>query len=374
MLTITKPVQYGYRSVHDLPTPPSTSRPSPPLAYQESNHPKASSVFTHPGSPPAQPMSAPHRPLPPPMAMAPLQPMSGSQGPPVSQAPQPPPLAQQQQPMAYGHLPPPPPWQQEETMRTWLIARAEEEKTRQEEEKTRQESFRLEQRRMEHDILRTSLSGGIPPPMVPVVFAGMGGGALSQAALEWAQQYMFPQAQQQQQPPPQHPPALMPPGPISPDHQRRDSQPAPAYPHYPASGGVPSTPGSGGGPPSAFVAGYPGSPRPRGQSMSAAMGSRPPHGGPSNLPSLNTNVPGNQGAPASTATSHSAASQPHQQQQQQQQQETQSSSSLYFHHWQPPTNQGGGGGGGNSSGGGGGRGGTEQPGTPSGSSKTKSRS
>lgn len=57
--------------------------------------------------------------------------------------------------------------------------------------------------------------------------------------------------------------------------------------------------------------------------MSSSMGSRPPHGGPSNLPSLNTNVPGNQGAPASTATSHSAASQPHQQQQPQQQQQQQ---------------------------------------------------
>lgn len=241
-------------------------------------------------------------------------------------------------------------------MRAWLLTRAEEEKRkqeeekrRQEEEKTRQESYRLEQRRMEHDILRTSLQGGIPPPMVPVVFAGMGGGVLSQAALEWAQQYMFPQSQQQ------HPPALMPPGQVSPEHQRRDSQ-AQNYPHYPASGGVPSTPGSAQGPPSGYVSGYPGSPtRPRGQSIPGPLGGRPPHGGASALPSLNTSVPGGQGGGA-TGGAHQVLSQS------QQQQEAQPSPSIYFHHWQPPTNQGGS------------RGSTDQPGTPSGSSKTKSRS
>ncbi len=110
-------------------------------------------------------------------------------------------------------------------MRTWLNAKAEEEKRRQEEEKTRQEGYRLEQRKMEHDILRTSLQGGIPPPMIPVVFAGMAGGVIPPAALEWAQQYIYSQTQHSQ------PPALLPSGPTSPDHQRRDSQ-APAYPPF----------------------------------------------------------------------------------------------------------------------------------------------
>ncbi|KAK4132848.1 hypothetical protein BT67DRAFT_463225 [Trichocladium antarcticum] len=226
-------------------------------------------------------------------------------------------------------------------MRAWLVAKAEEDKRKQEEERTRQEGYRLEQRRMEHEILRTSLQGGIPPPLVPVVFAGMGGGALSPAALEWAQQFMMSQSTQQ------HQPALMPPGAVSLEHQRRDSQ-AQMYGQYPASGGVPSTPGSAHGLPSAYVSGYPGSPRPRGLSMPGTVAGRPLGGGPK-LPNLNTNVPGGPGNSQ-------------QQQQQQQQQEAQPSPSIYFHHWQPPTTQGGG------------RGGTDQPATPSGSSKPKSRS
>ncbi|KAK3372844.1 hypothetical protein B0T24DRAFT_621483 [Lasiosphaeria ovina] len=347
MLTINKPVQYGYRSVHDLPTPPSTSRPSPPLVFQDFvQQQKATLAIFRSSSPPGQSMSAPHRGLPPPAALTPVQPPSGS-GP--SQAPPLPPPPQSQ---SLGQFPAAPSWQHvsEESMRAWLLAKAEEEKRRQEEEKTRQESYRLEQRRMEHDILRTSLQGGIPPPMVPVVFAGMSGGVISQAALEWAQQYVLSQSQQQQ-----HPPALMPPGPISPEHQRRDSQ-AQAYAQYPTSGGVPSTPGSGQGPPSAYMSGYPGSPtRPRGQSMPGPMGGRS-HGGVSNLPSLNTNVPGGPGGPggATPSASHPGIAQS------QSQPESQPSPSIYFHHWQPPASQGGGGGGARS--------GTDQPGTPSGSS------
>lgn len=234
-------------------------------------------------------------------------------------------------------------------MRAWLAAKAEEDKRRQEEERTRQESYRLEQRRMEHEILRTSLQGGIPPPLVPVVFAGMGGGALSPAALEWAQQFMLSQNPQQ------HPPALMPPGAVSSEHQRRDSQ-AQAYGQYSVSGGVPSTPGSAQGLPSGYVSGYPGSPtRPRGLSMPGVMAGRPGIGGGSTLPNLNTNVPGGPGG--SSAATHQAGLA-----QSQQQQEAQASPSIYFHHWQPPTSQTGG------------RSGVEQPATPSGSSKTKSRS
>ncbi|KAK3297661.1 uncharacterized protein B0H64DRAFT_321300 [Chaetomium fimeti] len=218
-------------------------------------------------------------------------------------------------------------------MRVWLTAKAEEDKRRQEEERTRQEGYRLEQRRMEHEILRTSLEGGIPPPLVPVVFAGMGGGALSPAALDWAQQFMMSQTPQQ------HPPALMPPGTVSSDPQRRDSQ-TQMYAQYPVSGGaVPSTPGSAQGPPSAYASGYPGSPtRPRGLSMPGAMAGRALAGGGSNLPNLNTSVPGGPGQQPGLA---------------QHQQEPQASPSIYFHHWQPPTTQSGG------------RGGAEQPATPS---------
>ncbi|KAK4240243.1 hypothetical protein C8A03DRAFT_13419 [Achaetomium macrosporum] len=224
-------------------------------------------------------------------------------------------------------------------MRVWLIAKAEEDKRRQEEEKTRQESYRLEQRRMEHEILRTSLQGGIPPPLVPVVFAGMGGGVLSPAALEWAQQFMLSQSPQQP------PPALMLPGAAPSEHQRRDSQ-TQVYGRYPVSGGVPSTPGSAQVPPSAYMSGYPGSPtRPRGQSMPGAMAGRSLVGSGSNLPNLNTNLPGGPGGGSGIAHQPAMA--------QSQQQEPQASPSIYFHHWQPPTTQTGG------------RGGTDQPATPS---------
>ncbi|VBB78056.1 Putative protein of unknown function [Podospora comata] len=329
MLTITKPVQYGYGPVHDLPTPPSTSRPSPPLIYKDSSY---KSTLTNPrdSSPLHQPMSAPHRGLPPPAALPPVQPPPGSglSQPPVSGPPPPPP----QQNQSYTQLPLPPSWHgNEESMQYWLKAKAEEDKRKQEEEKTRQESFRLEQRKMEHEILRTSLHGGIPPPLVPVVFAGMGGGALSPQAWELAQQFLPPHQQQ-------HPPALMPSGAIASEHQRRDSQ-AQGYGQYPTSGGVPSTPGSAQGPTSSYMTGYPGSPtRPRGQSMPG----RPP----SNLPNLNTNLPGGPGGGPATASHPGIAHSQHQ--------DAQPSPSIYFHHWQPPTTQAGGT-----------RSGTDQPGTPS---------
>jgi hypothetical protein len=87
-------------------------------------------------------------------------------------------------------------------MRSWLHAKAEEDRRKQEEEKTRQEGLRLDQRRIEQDMLRESLQGGVPPPMVPLIFAGIGGGNLPAHTLEWAQQYLASltiQNQQQQQ-------------------------------------------------------------------------------------------------------------------------------------------------------------------------------
>ena len=103
-----------------------------------------------------------------------------------------------------GQLPAPPAqWQgADDAMRNWLAAKSEEDRRRQEEERTRQESLRLEQRKIEQSMLRDSLSGGIPPYMVPLVFVGMGGGNLANASLEWAQHYMAQfnlQHQQQQQ-------------------------------------------------------------------------------------------------------------------------------------------------------------------------------
>ena len=107
-------------------------------------------------------------------------------------------------PASLGLLPAPPSqWAgQDESMRSWLHAKAEEDRRKQEEEKTRQEGLRLDQRRIEQDMLRESLQGGIPPPMVPLIFAGIGGGNLPSHTLEWAQQYLASltiQNQQQQQ-------------------------------------------------------------------------------------------------------------------------------------------------------------------------------
>ena len=90
-------------------------------------------------------------------------------------------------------------------MRNWLGAKQEEDKRKQEEEKTRQETLRLEQRKIEQSMLRESLQGGIPPHMVPIVFAGMGGANLANASLEWAQHYLQQMSLQQQ---PSQPPQI----------------------------------------------------------------------------------------------------------------------------------------------------------------------
>ncbi|KAL8288583.1 hypothetical protein RB597_000618 [Gaeumannomyces tritici] len=351
MLTVKQPVHYGFKSAHDLPTPPSTSRPSPPLIYQDEAL-KRPHAIPRTTSPSGQPMSGPHRGLPPPAAMTLAQPpLQHGAGPPppagsqMGQVSAPPQHSVHQQNSSLGQLPAPPQWQQgpDESMRAWLHAKAEEEKRRQEEEKTRQESLRLEQRRTEHEILRTSLQGGIPPPMVPVVFAGMGGNMLPQAALEWAHQFMHSQVQSHQQhphqPQPQLPPAS---GHVSPEH-RRDSQ-SQAYGAYQPSGGVPPTPGSIQGPHGSFGSHPPGSPaRPRGYSVPGARAPPPP--GPSNLPALNTNVP--QGGPGGAQPPHAGAVSAHQQSDQ-----AQSSPSIYFHHWHPPASQAA-------------SGGSNQPATPS---------
>ncbi|ORY64031.1 uncharacterized protein BCR38DRAFT_485172 [Pseudomassariella vexata] len=346
MLTLKQqPVHYGYRPIHDLPTPPSTSRSSPPVTVQETTQKPLPAIPRK--SSPAQGMSQqPHRGLPLPAAMtlpqpAPPQGQNHPPGPPLhSQAQQ---QQQQQQPPPHpplsqtlGALPAPPQWQgpgSDESMRNWLIAKTEEERRRQEEEKTRQEGYRLEQRKLEHDMLRTSLDRGIPPPMVPVVFAGMSGGLLPQAALEFAQQYLVPQQG--------HPPQLMPAqGPLSPEH-RRDSQ-SQQYASYAGSVGVPSTPGSGPGPQGGFVPYQgPGSPT-RARAHTMSMAGQVGRSLGSSLPRLSTNEPG--------VPPHGGH--PLGQQQSAQQQETQSPS-IYFHHWQPPTSQA------NASGG------SNQPATPS---------
>ncbi|ODA82125.2 hypothetical protein RJ55_00630 [Drechmeria coniospora] len=349
MLTHTQPsASFGYKSVHDLPTPPSTSRPSPPpLGYQEAAAYKTPKPDSRTHSPVLKLMSASHRGLPPPAAMALASQQSSSAGGPPHQPhhhsqPSAPPVHGAQHGQPWAALPPPPQqWQgAEESMKNWLVAKAEEEKTKQEEERTRQESLRLEQRRVEMDMLRASLGGGIPPPMVPLVFAGMTvGGPMHQATLEWAQQFMPPPQGQQ------HPPLLRSQRPDSPDHRHRDgAQPAHGQHGGPSAGAAPAQA-------SASFGQYPGSPaRPRGQTVSGAIGR------------LGSAMAGHGTNPSQSAQPGSASMLPYQAHAHGQAQAGQqdASTSIYFHHWQPPTSQAG-------------SGSSNRPGTPSAGEPHKKR-
>ncbi|KAI0101816.1 hypothetical protein GGR51DRAFT_303906 [Nemania sp. FL0031] len=336
MLTMNQPIPYGYRPVHDLPTPP---RSSPPVTILDSSQKALQQQQyqqQHQQSPPIKPMSAPHRGLPLPVAMtlpqpppphAPHPPASSS----VMQAQAPPAPSPQSQ--SLGPLPPPPQWQgSEDSMRHWLLAKAEEERRKQEEEKTQQESLRLDQRKIEHEILRMSFERGVPPPMIPLVFVGMSGGNLSQATMEWVQQFIPPPQQLQ------HAQILPTQRQMSPEH-RRDSQ---QYSSYAGSTGVPPTPGSAAGPQAGFVPYQgPGSPtRARAHTVGFGAGAGRSLGslGSSALPRLSTGEGG--GGPSHPSHAAAQQQQQHPQQQQQQgavtQQETQSPS-IYFHYWQPPT-------------------------------------
>ncbi|KAF7871523.1 hypothetical protein EAF04_003630 [Stromatinia cepivora] len=333
LLTIKQPVHHGYKSFHDYspPTPPASSRFPPAVTTTSSSSSSSSSISATSQSLPSLAlrkstnMSTHHRGLPP---------MT------LPQPPQPPQqvVSVLSQPTAPLQLPAPPQqWQgAEESMRNWLQAKAEEDKRKQEEEKTRQESLRLEQRKIEQDMLRTSLAGGIPPYMIPMVFAGMGGGNLPNASLEWAQHYMA-QAHQLQQHQVQR---QLVPGQsqhTSPEQlQRGDSRPAFGGQH-PAPVTVPSTPIGPTGP--GFLSGYQMSPasRPRHTEGSLARATAN-----SQLPRLNTGEMLIQPPPAASSMQILPGQSGHplaQLQSAQQQQEPQSSPSIYFHHWQPPTSQ-----------------------------------
>jgi hypothetical protein len=249
-----------------------------------------------------------------------------------------------------GQLPAPPQqWQgAEEPMKNWLHAKAEEDKRKQEEEKTRQESLRLEQRKIEQAMLRDSLSGGIPPYMIPMVFAGMGGGNLPNASLELAQHYKAQSHQLQQQQQIQQPQLLQSQHTSPEQAQRFEGRPhaqSISSQQHPPPLTLPSTPI---GPPgqqqsAGFLPSYQLSPASRSRQNAQVQATivRPPP--TTHLPRLNTGemhiqpppsapnvqiLPGQPGYPL-----------PHSQLAPQQ--ETQSSPSIYFHHWQPPTSQAG---------------------------------
>jgi hypothetical protein len=338
LLTLKPPNQNDFKSPHDYPSlNSSSSKYSPPPTVGSSS--SFSDNFD-------SRMSNPHRGLPLPAAM--------SLPPPSSNLPAMAPL---------GQLPAPPSqWAgADESMRNWLHAKAEEDKRRQEEEKTKQETMRLDQRRIEQNMLRESLQGGVPPVMVPLIFAGMGGGNLPHQSLEWAQHYMAQmslqqsqqqqqiqaqqqaqqqQIQQQQQQQQHQQPQPQPQAqqqqqqqPVSPDDMRRDNRMVPpsAYPSHqqiqPAltapSGQLQQMPAQATQTPLARQAAAP--------RTSTSSGS---------LSRLNTTEIQIQGPPTGTAAPPFASQSSHPLQQsqsaQQESQQAQSSPSIYFHHWVPP--------------------------------------
>lgn len=314
MLTLSKPAKWDFDvKTHDYPPsfPTSTTfRRSPQLNGGPSPPHSAGLNYA---------MSTSHRGLPPPSAMTLPEPGRG-----------PPPI---QSSSALGALPPAPAqWQgSEDGMKNWLAAKAEEEKRKQEEEKTRQENLKLEQRKIEHSMLRESMQGGIPPHLVPIIFAGIGGGNLANISAEWIQQYTaqvqaaHQQAQVQTQ------------AQVSPDLRREPrllgQQPQTAYAVQPPVSQTIL-------PPTAVLPGQPLSTQPQAFSgdraapvpgLAGQPTSAPRSLHQSQLPKLTTNEMHIQQPPSAQAGA--------QQLQQTQNAQEQSSPSIYFHHWVPPTSQ-----------------------------------
>ncbi|KAF1985851.1 hypothetical protein K402DRAFT_432146 [Aulographum hederae CBS 113979] len=322
LLTLSQPAkaEFDYKAPHEFPPslPPSSKYFSPKLESDHSRSLLDSARST---------MSNPHRGLPPPSAITLPDP---GRGPPTSLGP------------SLGQMPAPPTqWQgAEDSMRNWLAAKAEEDKRRQEEEKTRQESLRLEQRKIEQAMLRDSMQGGIPPHLVPMIFAGIGGANLANVSAEWLQGYAAQlQAAQQQQIP------LQPQTQHSPESRRETrmiSQPAgyvapQVVPQgVPAGSPIPGQPMSAQPQPSSA---YPAYGAPMSPSTRARM---PPGPGPTSAPRQTTHAQ----LPRLTTNEMqihqpgTAPSGPHSAHATQQQQEA-SSPSIYFHHWVPPTSQSG---------------------------------
>lgn len=338
LLALKPPNQNDFNSPHDYPIlNSSSSRYSPPPTLGSSSG--FSDTFD-------SRMSQPHRGLPPPAAMT-LPPQS-------SNLPVMAPL---------GQLPAPPSqWAgADESMRNWLHAKSEEDKRRQEEEKTKQEGIKLDQRRIEQNMLLESLQRGVPPFMVPLIFAGMGGGNLSNQSLEWAQHYMAQmslqqqnqqqqiqaqqqaqqqqqvvQQQQQQQPPPPQPQQQQP---VSPEDPRRDSRmiPPSGYPsHQQIQPALTAPPGGQSQPMVAQATQTPLARQAAGPRTSTSS---------SSLSRLNTNEMQIQPPPTSQAAPPFASQGTHPLQQTQtaqpESQQAQSSTALYFHHWVPPNTSAG---------------------------------
>ena len=309
LLTISQPpkTEFGGRHTHDFSPRISLakSRVSPNLRVESPvSSLRASNTTDHK-------MSTPHRGLPPPSSMTLPDPGRGL----------PPSLSQ-----SLGAMPAPPQWHgQEESMRNWLVAKAEEDRRRQEEEKSKQENLKLEQRRIEQSMLRESLQAGVPPSMIPMIYAGLGGSNLANASLDWLQQYTAQlqaaqqQVQQQSPPEPRREQRLIGQAPLQ--YTPGQSHQQQVLPSQPAEQSQQSGPLQ-----TTFSAYQTAQPRP------------PPTSAPrsathTQLPRLTTNEmyvhqPVQQG---------SGSAHPLQQSQTIQQDQAASSPSIYFHHWVPPS-------------------------------------
>ncbi|KAK4498401.1 hypothetical protein PRZ48_011059 [Zasmidium cellare] len=324
-LTISQPIrtEFGHRYTHEFnprisiaksrfSPNPRVDSPSPVSSLRVS----ATASDDHKMSTPH-----PHRGLPPPSSLSlPGLPEPRREGPPPSLT----------QPWTGAMPAPPQQWQgQEDAMRNWLAARAEEDKRKQEEERTRQETLKLEQRKIEQSMLRESLQGGVPPPMIPFIYAGIGG-SLANVSVEWLQQYagQLQAAQQQFQqtspdirrdqgrligPPPPYPVAQPTQQQVLPSQHNEPPQPPP--------GPIQTT----------FSAYQPVAAR---QPQTSA----PRSATHTQLPRLTTNeMYVHQPPPAGAGSAH-----PLQQSQTIQQDQPSSSPSIYFHHWVPPSESKGG--------------------------------
>lgn len=171
LLTLKPSQQHGYANPHAY----SPAQRSPSSYY--SSPPKSASLPPLPDSEPRR-MSTPHRGLPPPSVMERNLPFPERLQPTSSHS--------------LGPLPPAPSgWPgQEESMRTYLQARVEDDRRRQEEEKTRQEDLKLQQRKVEQNMLHESLQGNVPPQLIPMIFASIGGVNVANMSVDLTQQYM----------------------------------------------------------------------------------------------------------------------------------------------------------------------------------------
>ncbi|KAK6343202.1 hypothetical protein TWF730_010802 [Orbilia blumenaviensis] len=259
-------------------------------------------------------------------------------------------------------------WQHgsEETQRSFLQAKSDEEKRRQEEERTKQENYRLEIRRTELEMLREAFRGGIPPQLVPMIFTG-GGGALASTSAEWANHYISQLSHNQQQ--------LLQGNVVSPPDSRLESRLLTATEHQtPKSSGLSSIsqtpaqsqtnssahtgpthglhhPGSG----SYSPFGAPGAIPARNITQQIHT-SEPPR---SSLPRINTNemhvqpspqgpppglnmqlsgIPPPSQTPAQSLVAHQSSSQAHGPGPSDSHRQPESSP-IFFHHWQPPATQ-----------------------------------